>query len=78
MSVLTPALKAAIAAPPGDCLLTVNQFARRLAIGVRTLWRLVEHKKAPQPIRFSRKLVRWHSRDVAAYLDELRDAAASA
>ncbi len=80
MSVLAPApsLKAALAAAPGDRLLTVQQVAARLGVGVRTLWRLVEHKRAPQPIRFSSKLVRWHSAVVQAFLDGLRADAAPA
>ncbi len=60
------------AAPtPGDCLLTAPQVAARLGIGVRTLWRMVEQNKLPQPIRYTRKLVRWHSAALQAYLDGL-------
>ena len=60
------------AAPtPGDHLLTAPQVAARLGIGVRTLWRMVEQSKLPQPIRYTRKLVRWHSAALQAYLDSL-------
>ena len=59
------------ATPAGDCLLSAPQVAARLSIGVRSLWRWVEEDKFPQPIRFTRKLVRWHSAVVQKYLDGL-------
>jgi len=38
---------------------------------MRTLWRMLERKKLPQPIRYSRKLIRWRTADIAAYLEGL-------
>ena len=40
-------------------LLTPREVAGRMSIALRTLWRLVERGGFPQPIRFTRKLVRW-------------------
>jgi excisionase family DNA binding protein len=52
-------------------LLTSQQVADRLAVSVRTLWRLVKKGSFPQPIRYNRKLVRWKSGDVERYIDAL-------
>ena len=52
-------------------LLTSQQVARRMAMSVRTLWRLVSAGKFPQPVRYNRKLVRWKCADVDRYIDEL-------
>ena len=55
----------------GVDLLTAQEVARRLAIGVRTLWRLVAQGKLPQPVRYSRKLVRWKVTDIDSYIQAL-------
>jgi predicted DNA-binding transcriptional regulator AlpA len=52
-------------------LLTSQQVAGRLAMSVRTLWRLVAVGKFPPPVRYNRKLVRWKSADVTRYIDAL-------
>jgi excisionase family DNA binding protein len=49
--------------PPPD-LLTAQEVARRLSIGVRTLYRLVRAGRVPPPLRFNRKLVRWRACDI--------------
>jgi excisionase family DNA binding protein len=53
--------------PPPD-LLTAQEVARRLSIGVRTLYRLVRCDVVPRPIRFNRRLVRWRAADIERYL----------
>ena len=55
----------------GKDLLTAKDVARRLSIGVRTLWRLVAQKRLPQPIRYTRKLVRWKTSDIEQYVRSL-------
>ena len=55
----------------GKDLLTAQEVARRLSIGVRTLWRLVAAGNLPQPVRFSRKLVRWKAVDIEQYIQSL-------
>lgn len=52
-------------------LLTSHQVAGRLAMSVRTLWRLVAAGKFPQPVRYNRKLVRWKSAEVNRYIESL-------
>jgi excisionase family DNA binding protein len=52
-------------------LLTSQQVAERLAVSVRTLWRLVDRGVFPQPIRYNRKLVRWKSGDIDHYFETL-------
>jgi predicted DNA-binding transcriptional regulator AlpA len=52
-------------------LLTSKQVAGRLAMSVRTLWRLVAAGRFPPPVRYNRKLVRWKSADVTRYIDTL-------
>lgn len=52
-------------------LLTSQQVANRLAVSVRTLWRLVAAGKFPQPVRYNRKLVRWKNAEVARYIEAL-------
>ena len=52
----------------GKDLLTAQDVARRLSIGVRTLWRMVAQGRLPQPIRYTRKLVRWKATDIDRYI----------
>ena len=52
-------------------LMTSQQVANRLAVSIRTLWRLVRAGKVPQPVRYNRKLVRWKAVDVTRYIDSL-------
>ena len=52
-------------------LLTSQQVADRIGISARTLWRMVARGRFPQPVRMNRKLVRWKSRDIDAYIDAL-------
>jgi len=52
-------------------LLTSQQVADRLAVSVRTLWRLVALGRFPPPIRYNRKLVRWKSDEVSRYIETL-------
>ena len=52
-------------------LLTAQDVARRLSIGVRTLWRMVAQGKLPRPIRYTRKLVRWKATDIDRYIQSL-------
>jgi excisionase family DNA binding protein len=58
-------------------LLRPQEVASRLSISLRTLWRMVERGDLPQPIRFTRKLVRWRTRDVEAHVNSLRARPAS-
>lgn len=51
--------------------MTVNQVAEKLCMSVRTVWRMVEIGKFPQPIRYNRKLVRWKVEDIEKYIKEL-------
>jgi excisionase family DNA binding protein len=55
----------------GQDLLTSQQVAERLAVSVRTLWRLVARGDFPPPIRYNRKLVRWKTDEVDRYLEAL-------
>ncbi|MFO0843917.1 MAG: helix-turn-helix domain-containing protein [Gemmataceae bacterium] len=52
-------------------LLTSQQVANRLAVSVRTLWRLLAAGKIPQPVRYNRKLVRWKAAELARYIESL-------
>ncbi len=51
-------------------LVTATQVAEMMVISKRTLWRLVEKKQFPQPIRYNRMLVRWRRADVEKYIAE--------
>jgi predicted DNA-binding transcriptional regulator AlpA len=52
-------------------LLAPPQVAQRLAVSVRTLWRLVARGDFPQPIRYNRKLIRWKAAALDRYLETL-------
>ena len=52
-------------------LMTSQQVANRLAVSIRTLWRLVRAGKVPQPVRYNRKLVRWKTADLTRYIESL-------
>lgn len=54
-------------------LLTSQQVANRLAISIRTLWRLVKSGAMPAPIRFNRKLVRWKADEIAEAVEAFRN-----
>lgn len=53
-------------------LLTIFDVAFRLNISVRTAWRWLSQGRLPQPIRYSRRLVRWRTRDLEFYVQALR------
>jgi excisionase family DNA binding protein len=55
---------------PDEDMLSARQVARRLAISIRTLYRLVQKAGFPPPVRISRKLVRWKVADIQAYLKQ--------
>ena len=52
-------------------LLTPRAVAARLSISERTLWRMVAQGRLPQPIRYTRKLVRWKTTDIDRYIQSL-------
>ena len=56
----------------GADLLTSQQVAERLAVSVRTLWRLVASGKFPQPVRYNRNLVRWKNVDALLPHDQVK------
>lgn len=49
-------------------LLSSKQVARRLSVSVRTVWRLLRNGALPQPIRYTRKLVRWRTKDIDGFV----------
>lgn len=49
-------------------LLSAQQVAERLSISVRTVQRMVQRGELPKPIRYNRKLIRWPTAEVEAYL----------
>ena len=49
-------------------MISPARVAILLGVSPRTLWRLAATGKIPQPIRYSRKLVRWKAADIAAYV----------
>lgn len=50
-------------------LLTPQQVAKLLKVATRSLWRMAKQDGFPQPIRFSRKTIRWKASEVQAYID---------
>lgn len=71
-----PPLSKAADGPAG--LLTALETARRLSVGVRTLFRMAAAGQVPAPVRFNRKLVRWRAVDIEAHLAGLMPAAIAA
>lgn len=51
-------------------LLEAREVAGLLGVGVRTLWRLVAAGKVPQPVRYSRKVVRWRGSELNRHLED--------
>lgn len=51
-------------------MLDSEQVAHLLNCSMRTLWRIVAKEEFPQPIRFSRKMVRWDGGTVRRWLIE--------
>lgn len=51
----------------GDRFLTSAEVAQRMDISLRTLWRMVRDGRLPQPIRYSRRLVRFRLSDLKRY-----------
>ncbi len=45
-------------------LLTSRQVAQRLSVSIRTLWKMVKEGTFPQPLRLSRKFIRWKRTEV--------------
>ena len=55
--------------PPNHprCLLSAQTLAKRLAVSVRTLWRLRSSGKLPEPVRLG-GAVRWRTADIDAWV----------
>jgi predicted DNA-binding transcriptional regulator AlpA len=51
-------------------MLSSDGVAELLCMSKRTLWRLVESGRFPQPVRHNRKLVRWKTADVRAWVNQ--------
>lgn len=49
-------------------LLSALQVAERLSISVRIVQRMVKRGELPPPIRYNRKLIRWPTAEIEAYL----------
>ncbi len=58
------------AASESPRLLTAQEVAHRLKIGVKTLYRLTRAGVVPEPLRLSRKLLRWREEDIERWLKE--------
>jgi excisionase family DNA binding protein len=47
-----------------DFLMTAHEVAKRLRIGVSTVWAMVARGDLPQPIRLGSGTTRWRSSDI--------------
>jgi prophage regulatory protein len=57
--------------------LTAEAIAEKLGVSTRTLWRWIQEKIFPKPIKIGRS-TRWLESDVVAYIDRLRGKQAKA
>lgn len=53
-------------------MLTTQEVADRLAISIRTLYRLRKRGSLPEPVKYNRKLVRWKKADIDEYIIRLK------
>ncbi len=51
-------------------LLSAKQVAQCLSVSARTVYRMVARGTLPQPIRYTRRLVRWRKSDLMSWLEE--------
>lgn len=58
-------------AEPERLLLSVQEVAATLGLGVRTVWRLASARRLAQPVRIGRA-VRWRRQDVLDFVEALR------
>lgn len=56
--------------PPKE-LLTPCEVARRLAISIRTLYKLARRGIVPPPLRLTPKIARWRASDIQRYLEQI-------
>jgi len=49
-------------------LVSAEQLAKRLSVSRRTIFRLVASGRLPQPLRLSKRTVRWRWADVEEFL----------
>jgi predicted DNA-binding transcriptional regulator AlpA len=57
---------------PPDCLITKREFARRLAVSIRTLdYRACTDPRFPPKVRTSLRMVRFRESDVNRYIAQL-------
>ena len=54
----------------GERLVSVREVADLLGVSVRSVWRMAEQGKIPQPVRYSRKMVRWQLSLILASIEE--------
>ena len=62
-----------VTAKTPDRLLTSHQVADRLAVSIRTFWRLLSKGAIPHPVvRANRRIIRWRQSDIDAYIASLQ------
>jgi predicted DNA-binding transcriptional regulator AlpA len=57
-------------APQQQRLLTAREVADHLGVHVRSVWRLASTGRLPQPVRLSKRIVRWRQSDVAKAIEQ--------
>lgn len=62
------------AEPRTDLLLTAKDVADVLSVSTRTVWRWVDQRIIPQPIKLN-KLARWRASEIQAHIDNLKASA---
>ena len=50
-------------------LIDAEEFADKLGISVRTLWRLLSGRKIPDPVRIGRN-TRWRLQEIERWIDD--------
>jgi predicted DNA-binding transcriptional regulator AlpA len=50
-------------------LIDAEEFAGKLGISVRTLWRLLSGRKIPDPVRIGRN-TRWRLQEIERWIDD--------
>lgn len=71
-----PAAQVAPLLIDGKGLLSSNDVAALLGVSVRSVFRYVGMGKLPQPVRYSRKLVRWTAASLVPVLNQRTEASA--
>lgn len=62
-----------VEADPPDRFVKLDEVKRRVGLGKSMIYRLIQEGKFPAPYKLSPSASRWSDRQIAAWIDDVKD-----